>query len=152
MEKEKRNRVRAIIFVDGKIVSMYREYLDRIYYTFPGGGMNADETEEDCVKREVFEEFGLIVKPTKKVYVYENEISVEHFYICDWVDGDFGTGKGEEYSENNNNGVYRPCMIEISQIPELPLMPPEIASVFYDDYLKNGKELRNDVKVIKIKE
>lgn len=152
MEKEKRNRVRAIIFVDGKIVSMYREYLDRIYYTFPGGGMNANETEEDCVKREVFEEFGLIVKPTKKVYVYENEISVEHFYICDWVDGDFGTGKGEEYSENNNNGVYRPCMIEISQIPELPLMPPEIASVFYDDYLKNGKELRNDVKVIKIKE
>lgn len=151
MEKEKRNRVRAIIFVDGKIVSMYREYLDRIYYTFPGGGMNANETEEDCVKREVFEEFGLIVKPTKKVYVYENEISVEHFYICDWVDGDFGTGKGEEYSENNNNGVYRPCMIEISQIPELPLMPPEIANEFYEDFIKNGKELRNDVKKIKIK-
>lgn len=152
MEKEKRNRVRAIIFVDGKIVSMYREYLDRIYYTFPGGGMNADETEEDCVKREVFEEFGLIVKPTKKVYIYENEISIEHFYICDWISGEFGTGHGEEFMASNKNGIYKPCMIEISKIPELPLMPPEIASVFYDDYLKNGKELRNDVKVIKIKE
>ena len=41
-------------------------------------------------------------------------------------------------------------MIEISQIPELPLMPPEIANEFYEDFIKNGKELRNDVKKIKI--
>lgn len=146
--EEKRARARAIIIHEGKMVSMYRERQGRVFYTFPGGGMKGTETEEECVKREVFEEFGLIVKPTKKVYTYENKNSIEHFYIADWLSGEFGSGEGEEFEENRNNGVYIPKLIEISDIPNIPLMPPEVASAFYDDYTKNGKDLRNDVKFI----
>ena len=83
MEK-KRERARAIIFREGKFVSMYREKQGRIYYTFPGGGIEENESEEACVKREVFEEFGIIVEPIKKVYIYENKISIEHFYLAKW--------------------------------------------------------------------
>ena len=147
MEK-KRERARAIIVRDGKFVSMYREKQGRIYYTFPGGGMEENESEEACVKREVFEEFGIIVEPIKKVYIYENKISKEHFYLAKWLSGEFGSGKGEEFQENQNNGIYIPKLIEISDIPKLPLMPPEVASTFYDDYIRNGKDLRNDVKFI----
>lgn len=146
--EEKRARARAIIIHEGKMVSMYRERQGRAFYTFPGGGMKGTETEEECVKREVFEEFGLIVKPIKKVYTYENKNSIEHFYIADWLSGEFGSGEGEEFEENRNNGVYIPKLIEISDIPNIPLMPPEVASAFYDDYTKNGKDLRNDVKFI----
>lgn len=146
--EEKRARARAIIIHEGKMVSMYRERQGRVFYTFPGGGMEGTETEEECVKREVFEEFGLIVKPIKKVYTYENKNSIEHFYIADWLSGEFGSGEGEEFEENRNNGVYIPKLIEISDIPNIPLMPPEVASAFYDDYTKNGKDLRNDVKFI----
>ena len=144
--EEKRARARAIIIHEGKMVSMYRERQGRAFYTFPGGGMKGTETEEECVKREVFEEFGLIVKPIKKVYTYENKNSIEHFYIADWLSGEFGSGEGEEFEENRNNGVYIPKLIEISDIPNIPLMPPEVASAFYDDYTKYGKDLRNDVK------
>lgn len=147
MEK-KRERARAIIVRDGKFVSMYREKQGRIYYTFPGGGIEENESEEACVKREVFEEFGIIVEPIKKVYTYENKISKEHFYLAKWLSGEFGSGKGEEFQENQNNGIYIPKLIEISDIPKLPLMPPEVASTFYDDYIRNGKDLRNDVKFI----
>ena len=147
MEK-KRERARAIIVRDGKFVSMYREKQGRIYYTFPGGGIEENESEEACVKREVFEEFGIIVEPIKKVYIYENKISKEHFYLAKWLSGEFGSGKGEEFQENQNNGIYIPKLIEISDIPKLPLMPPEVASTFYDDYIRNGKDLRNDVKFI----
>ncbi len=147
MEK-KRERARAIIFREGKFVSMYREKQGRIYYTFPGGGIEENESEEACVKREVFEEFGIIVEPIKKVYIYENKISIEHFYLAKWLSGEFGSGKGEEFQENQNNGIYIPKLIEISDIPKLPLMPPEVASTFYDDYIRNGKDLRNDVKFI----
>ena len=147
MEK-KRERARAIIVRDGKFVSMYREKQGRIYYTFPGGGIEENESEEACVKREVFEEFGIIVEPIKKVYIYENKISIEHFYLAKWLSGEFGSGKGEEFQENQNNGIYIPKLIEISDIPKLPLMPPEVASAFYDDYIRNGKDLRNDVKFI----
>ena len=145
---EKRIRARAIIMYEGKLVSMYRERQGRIFYTFPGGGMEENETEDECVKREVLEEFGIIVKPLKKVYTYENKNSIEHFYVAEWISGEFGSGEGEEFQENRNNDVYIPKFIEISDIPNLPLMPPEVASAFCEDYTKNEKELRNDVKSI----
>jgi len=146
--EEKRVRARAIIIVDGKIASMYREKQNRIFYTFPGGGMEKNETEEDCVKRELIEEFGIVVKPIKKLYIYENKNSLEHFYLAEWISGEFGSGVGEEFQDDRKNGVYIPKLIEISDIPNLPLMPPEVATAFYEDYTKNGKELRNDVKYI----
>lgn len=144
----KRERCRAIIIIDGQIVSMYRERDGRIYYTFPGGGMEENETEIDCVKREVIEEFGMVVEPIKKVYSYENEISVEHFYICKHISGKFGSGEGEEFQEGRNRGVYIPKMIDIKNIPNLPLMPPEIAESFYTDYITNGENIRDDVLYI----
>ena len=145
---EKRIRTRAIIMHDNKIVSMYREREGRVFYTFPGGGQEGNESEEECVIREVYEEFGITIKPIKKVYTYENQNSIEHFYIADWLSGEFGSGNGEEYQENRNNGIYIPKFIEISEIHNLPLMPPEVASAFYIDYMKNGKNLREDVKFI----
>ena len=146
--EEKRVRSRAIIIHEEKIVSMYRERQGRIFYTFPGGGKEGNESEEDCVKREVFEEVGLIIQPIKKVYVYENQNSIEHFYVAKWISGEFGSGEGEDFQENQTNGIYIPKFIKISDIPNLPLMPPEVASVFYDDYMKNRQELRKDVKFI----
>lgn len=151
MEAVKRTRSRAIIINDDKIVSMYREFDDRVFYVFPGGGMEGNESEEECVIREVYEEFGIMIKPTKKVYVYETEKSIEYFYLCDWISGKFGTGVGEEFDINSNKeGVYIPKLIEINDIPNLPLMPAEIASSFYEDYINNGLMLRNDIKHILI--
>lgn len=145
----KRNRARAIVMIDDKIVAMYREKDGRVYYTFPGGGMENTETEVECVKREVLEEFGMIVEPIKKVYSYENEISVEHFYIAKHISGEFGSGEGEEYQPDRNKGIYIPKLIDIKEIPNIPLMPPEIAKAFFEDYTKNGSDIRNDVLVIK---
>lgn len=145
---EKRVSARAIIYFDDKIVSMYRERDGRVFYTFPGGGKEENETERECVQREVFEEFGLVVEPIKKVYVYENERSIEHFYICKWLAGKFGTGAGEEFQADRNRGVYRQTLIEIAKIPTLPLMPPEVAEVFAQDYSKNGEALRKRARKI----
>ncbi len=127
---------------------MYRERQGRIFYTFPGGGIEEGETEEECIKREVFEEFGIIVEPIKKIYKYENNNNIEYFYLAKWISGEFGTGKGEEFKQNQTNGTYIPKFIKISDIPTLPLMPPEVALAFYNDYLKKGKNIRNNVKFI----
>lgn len=148
MDKIKRLRIGAIILQDEKLVSMYRERDGRIYYTFPGGGAEEGESEEECVIREVYEEFGIEVKPIKKVYTYENDRAVEHFYVCEWVGGVFGTGQGEEYDVNQPYGIYKPVLIDVSEIPSLPLMPPEVAAEFYKDYISNGKQIRPDVKLL----
>ena len=145
---EKRVSVRAIILQNEKMVSMYREKNGRIYYTFPGGGLQENESEKECVIREVIEEFGMVVEPIKKVYTYESEKSIEHFYLCKHISGEFGSGQGEEFQDDRNKGVYKPMMIEISNIPNLPLMPPEVAEAFYQDYIKDNSDLRNDVEFL----
>lgn len=145
----KRVRARAVIIDNGKLVSMYRDAYGRIFYTFPGGGMEANETEEQCVVREVLEEFGLNVEPIKKLYVYENEKSLEHFYLCKWVGGEFGTGVGEEFEADRNKGIYKPMFINIADVPNLPLMPPEVAKCFYEDYIAYGEKLSDEIKYIK---
>ncbi len=148
---EQRKRARAIIFMKDNIVSMYREREGRIFYTFPGGGMEGNETEQQCVVREVEEEFGLIVKPIKKLYTYNGRNGIEYFYLCEYVSGNFGSGVGEEFQPDRNNGVYIPKLIKVEDIPNLPLMPPEIAKQFYQDYKTNGKTIRNKDIVVDIK-
>lgn len=148
MNKGIRKRARGIVFIDGKMVSMYREFQGRIFYTIPGGGMEEGETEEECVKREVFEEFGIVVKPIKKVYIYQNEKSDEHFYLCDYVSGEFGSGQGEEFQPNRNRGIYIPSLLSVEDIPNLPLMPPEIAKAIVEDYKLNGQSLSDFVKKV----
>ena len=97
MREPRKERARAIIFMGDSIVSMYREFDGRCYYTFPGGGKEKGESIDLCVQMEVLEEFGIVVNPVKKVYIYKNENSIEHFYICQYVSGTLGTGKGEEF-------------------------------------------------------
>lgn len=146
MNETKRLRARAIILHGDKLLSMYRERDGRVFYTFPGGGAEGNETGEECVVREVYEELGINVKPIKLAYVYENQLSIEHFYLCEWTSGEFGTGNGEEYQPDRNKGLYRPTMINIADIPNLPLMPPEVATAFCQDYKQNGRPLCNEVK------
>lgn len=137
---KKRISARAIIIFDGKLMAMYREKDGRVYYTFPGGEKEPDESEEECVKREVLEEFGIVVEPIKKVYVYQSQRSIEHFYLAKWISGEFGTGKGEEFQPNRNGGVYIPKLVNIAELKNLPLMPPEVASAFCKDYSQNGDQ------------
>ena len=141
----KKQRARAIIFFEDKIAAMYREREGRVFYALPGGGLEEGETEKAGVVREVYEEFGIVVEPIKKVYIYEHTTGQEHFYICKYIEGEFGSGKGEEFGPTKNNGVYKPTKINIADIPTLPLMPPEVAKALYEDYSKNGESLRDDI-------
>lgn len=131
------------------MVSMYREKGDRVYYTFPGGGKEENETEEECVVREVKEEFGLDVKPIKKVYIYEDEKTIQNFYLCDWLGGELGSGEGEEFQEDRNKGVYIPSLIYVDKIKDLPLMPPIVATQLIDDVKKYSHQLSSEVVTLK---
>ena len=55
----RRPSARAIIIKDGKIAMVYSKKYN--YYKFPGGGIEATESMEDALIREVSEETGLCV-------------------------------------------------------------------------------------------
>ena len=94
---KKRVSVRNIIFFGDEVALMHRLKTDKEYYIFPGGGLERDETFEECAKREVQEEFGIKIEPIKQIYKYEDESMIHHYMLSKFVSGDFGSGDGEGF-------------------------------------------------------
>ena len=69
-------------------------------FTFPGGGLEENETLEECVTREVLEETGVNVKAIEKKITI-NEYFIEscwttHYFICDYINSDSDVSLTEE--------------------------------------------------------
>ena len=60
-----RTGCRAVIIRDGKILMSYETKTDQ--WMLPGGGLEEDETEEECVIREIAEECGVVIRPSSCV-------------------------------------------------------------------------------------
>ncbi len=93
----KRPSARAIIIKDNKIYMVHSLVYD--YYKFPGGGIEADESNIDALIRETAEEAGLVViKDSIKEYGYVHRIQKakdegfsmfiqeNFYYLCDVED------------------------------------------------------------------
>jgi 8-oxo-dGTP pyrophosphatase MutT (NUDIX family) len=146
----KRIRCRAIIFVDDKIVSMYREREGRIFYTFPGGGMEENESEEICVKREVMEEFGIVVEPRKIIYECNFNNLNQCYIVCDWVDGEVHVTDGEEYDRMTEENQYYPTTIDVDRLAEYDFRPHEIRDELIKDLKAYDSLLDVDLKIIEV--
>ena len=113
------------------------------YYTFPGGGLEENESLEQGTIREIKEELGINVKIIKKLYELEKgEVNKkEYFYLCEYIGGEFGTGDGPEFSNNPkyiDRGKYIPEIVSRHDIENICLLPTEIRDKFIQD-VKNNK-------------
>ena len=98
------------------------------YYTFPGGGLEEGETPEEGTIREIKEEFGINVKVIKKLYEMRSEKfnQKEIFFLCEYVDGEFGTGDGPEFNNDPkyiDSGKFLPEIIKREEVKDLLLLP-----------------------------
>ena len=62
----------------------------------------------------------------------------EYFYLCEYIDGEFGTGEGEEFQNQDNvkkkhYGEYIPEIVKREKISKIVLLPPEIKEKFLRD-------------------
>ncbi len=84
----------AIIGKEGKLLIAQRKPADHLggYWEFPGGKREANETMEQCLKREVLEELGVLIRPRQFIRRRDCEYPARkislHFYFCDWVKGE----------------------------------------------------------------
>lgn len=113
------------------------------YYTFPGGGLEQGETPEEGTIREIKEEFGITVKVIKKLYEIKSEKfnQKEIFFLCEYVEGEFGTGNGPEFNNDPKyieSGKYLPEIIKREDVKDLLLLPHEIRDKFVKD-IEGGK-------------
>lgn len=141
-----RTRVAGIIPMQGGFALMHRVGVKKRkdfqeYYTFPGGGLEENETEEEGTIREIREEFGIEVKIVKKLYeeYFEKFNQREVFFLCEYVSGEFGTGDGPEFSNDPkyaDSGKYIPEIIDRDKIENIFLLPTSIKNRFVND-IKN---------------
>lgn len=141
-----RTRVAGIVPMEDGFAFMHRvgvikreDYQD--YYTFPGGGLEENETLEEGTIREIKEEFGIKVKIVKKMYeTYSEKFQrKEIFYLCEYIEGEFGTGDGLEFSNDPNYadcGKYIPEIVKREDIANIVLLPLKVKEMFLKD-LKN---------------
>lgn len=112
------------------------------YYVFPGGGLEGNETIEQCVEREILEELGIVVKATKKLYtrITPDGNLEEYVYLCDYISGKFGTGSGPEFSNDPryaDRGEYVPTIVKREEIKNIRLIPEENKEKLVSD-IENG--------------
>lgn len=143
-----RIRVAGIIPMEDGFALMHRvgvikrkDYQE--YYTFPGGGLEENETLEQGVIREIKEEFGIDVEVVKKLYEMNSEKfnQKEYFFLCKYVGGEFGTGDGPEYNNDPkyiDSGKFIPEIIKKEDVKTLLLLPTEIRDKFVEDIEKGN--------------
>ena len=145
-----RTRVAGIIPMEDGFALMHRLDVKKNkdfqeYYTFPGGGLEIGETPEEGTIREIEEEFGIHVKIVKKLYECYSERKKEYeiFYLCEYVDGEFGTGTGPEFSNDPkyvDSGKYIPEIVKKEEIEEILLLPLNIKDKFVMDFIKKWEK------------
>lgn len=122
-----RNRGSVVLIKDKMVGLIKRVREDSVYYVFPGGGIEDGETPEEGAKREALEELGVTVKVGDCIATIEFN-GIQYFFLAEIMDGNFGTGVGEEYTDKKRKrGTYLPMWVEINKLSTLDVRPKELA-------------------------
>ena len=153
----RKGTVRGIIIKDNNLAVIKRvketEGKIRTYYVLPGGGVEENETLEKAMKREAKEELGVEINIKGTLYKFVNMGELNHFMLCEIIDGEIGTGTGPEFTskEYSNRGQYIPMLISRNEMSNIDLVPNEIRDKILEDN-KNNKMLEELLKVIEDRE
>lgn len=138
----KSRTARGIIIINDKIVSIKRtKYkngnVDKVYYTFPGGHLENNETYEETLIREIYEELGITVSiENEYMYFFNEDLNRdEKFFICKYISGDIGTGNGPEFTniDYEKYGRFDIILLDKDNLESYNLLPIEITDKLIND-------------------
>ena len=122
-----RDRASVIIVEKDKVALIKRIRDKSTYFVFPGGGLENGETPEEGAKREAYEELGVEVKINECIAKIEYN-GTQYFFLTEIINGIFGTGQGEEYTDNKRaRGIYLPMWVDIKMLSCIDVKPKEVA-------------------------
>ncbi len=117
--KSTRYGCRGIVIQDGNILLSYETKVDQ--WMIPGGGREDNESDADCVTRELAEETGYIVTPEKQavtvVEYYEDVQYISVYFICKIV-GETAVQLTEAEKENGLERRWVPFKEALSTFSE----------------------------------
>ena len=118
----------ALIALDdhGRILLLKHVRPHGQYWVLPGGGVDAGESVESALEREISEELGAKVRPEKLIAIGELVTGQRH--VVDF----FFTGMLDRYTDfgvKYEEGIGEARWVEPSQIHKLKVLPPEIVPI-----------------------
>ena len=129
-----RTRAGVVLIEDGKVALIERNRAGKHYYVFPGGGVDKGETPEQAAAREMEEETGLRVSVGRKLAEIHFDLSEQVYYLVHRLDGEFGTGTGEEFTDSDpddpTEGIYVPVWMSLEELPQHDnVYPADVAAL-----------------------
>lgn len=119
------DRVAAVIVRDDKMLLFWRYRNGREYYVTPGGTMEAGESEEETLLRELYEELNINGIIDRKLFSLENTGEfkrTDHYYLVTDFSGEIKLGAPELTHQHKEN-IYRPEWIPLKELASYDLMP-----------------------------
>ena len=122
----KRVSGRAVIF-DGKdVLLMFRRRLAngvfKEYYAIPGGMQEKNETIEECIIREIKEEFQIDIEIISYLGKVEDNDNIGYIYSARCISGTPVLG-GEELEHNSVNNYYEIKKVSLDELDNIDLLP-----------------------------
>jgi len=133
----KKIRACAIVVNKGNVLLLWRKIKGKEYFVFPGGGKEINETLDEAVAREVFEETSIVVKVEKPLYKLIDENNEHNFYLCLYLSGEPKLGLYNEFLDLSEENKYEPMWKNINELTDLSVFPLEVRDWFITDYKNN---------------
>lgn len=101
----------AVLYKDDKILCVQRnaEKARAFKWEFPGGKINDNESEEDCIIREIKEELQVeisIIKKLKSITHSYSDVEIELIpFVCSLIEGDINLTEHIEYRWLNKEAL-----------------------------------------------
>jgi 8-oxo-dGTP pyrophosphatase MutT (NUDIX family) len=127
----KKSKPRAVIVLieNDSIAMIERRRYGQLFYVFPGGGAEKDETPAAAAEREAREELGLEVKVIRLIAKSRFLGRLHYYFLVKRTGGEFGTGDGKELSRasDSERGSVTPIWLSLPELRRLPILPERMA-------------------------
>ena len=114
-------RAAAIVTKNDKVALIHRNRGDDVFYLFPGGQVEDNESTEQAAIREIHEELGLTIAVDRLVAVVSRNGAEQYHFSATILGGEFGTGEGAEM------GSYTAVWLPISGLARQSVRPLQLA-------------------------
>ncbi len=122
-----RRTARGILIKDNKILLMYRNKFGVEYYSLIGGEIEINESAEDALFREFYEESMIKISNPKLVIIEDagRMYGIQYIYTCQYVSGEPSlSGDSIEASITaDGKNIYKPMWLDVDKLSDINLLP-----------------------------
>ncbi|HAS6235666.1 TPA: NUDIX domain-containing protein [Vibrio vulnificus] len=136
-----KQRVSALLVnrENAEILLIKRFKDSRIYWVFPGGGVEFRELLSQAIVREVFEETSLEIDNPEEIFSVVNRGRKEHFFLVSvpFFEPKLST-QSPEFKAQNCSNQYELTWVKLNDLSQLNLVPVE-ATVIVSSLVSEGR-------------